>query len=88
MIRLSISVVCYNSPLNQLKSLIGSLENSIKYLRQNKQLPVIPVFIIDNSNASNLLSELCIRENQRLKPLKVELHRIAGMAISVMDSTI
>ena len=78
MIKLSISVVCYNSPLNQLKSLIGSLENSIKYLRQNNQLPVIPVFIIDNSNESNLLSELCIRENQRLKPLKVELHRIAG----------
>ena len=78
MIRLSIGVVCYNSPLNQLQSLISSLENSIKYLRRHNQLPVIPVFIIDNSNESNLISELCFRENQRLEPLKVELHIIAG----------
>ena len=78
MIRLSISVVCYHSPLNHLQSLIGSLEISIKYLRRHYELPVIPVFIIDNSNDLSVLSELCSLENQRLEELKVELRRRAG----------
>ena len=78
MIRLSISVVCYNSPLNQLQSFIDSLEISIKYLRRHYDLPVIPVFMIDNSDELNALSELCSFENQRLGEVRVELRRIAG----------
>ena len=97
MVRLSIGVVCYNSPLNEMQSLLNSLENSIKYLRRHYELPVIPVFIIDNSNDLNVLSELCLRENQRLETSKVELHRLAGhgnigygrahnLALQVIDS--
>ncbi len=78
MIKLSISVVFYNSPLNQLQSLINSLEISINYLRRHSELPVIPVFIIDNSDELNGLSELCSHANQSLEELKVELRRIAG----------
>ena len=78
MIRLSISVVCYNSPLNQLQSFIDSLEISIKYLRRHYELPVIPVFMIDNSDELNALSELCSFENQSFGELRVELRRIAG----------
>ncbi len=97
MIRLSISVVCYNSPLNQLQALIDSLEISVTYLRRHYELPIIPVFIIDNSNDLNVLCELCLRENQRLEASKVELHRLAGhgnigygrahnLALQVIDS--
>ncbi len=78
MIKLSISVVCYNSPLNQLQALIDSLEISIKYLRRQYTLPVITVFIIDNSDELNVLSELCSHKNRSLKLLKVELSRITG----------
>ena len=70
MIRLSISVVCYNSPLNQLQSFIDSLEISIKYLRRHYELPVIPVFMIDNSDELNALSELCSFENRCLGELR------------------
>ena len=78
MVRLSIGVVCYNSPLNQLQSLIDSLANSIKCLRRHYELPVIPVFIIDNSNDFSVSSELCFRENQRLAAFMMELHGVAG----------
>ena len=78
MIRLSISVVCYNSSLDQLQSLIHSLEISIKYLRRHNELPFIPIFIIDNSSDLNVVSDLCSREYPRLEELKVELRRVAG----------
>ena len=97
MIRLSISVVCYNSSSKHLQSLIDSLKISIKYLRQHYELPTIPVFIIDNSDNLNVLAELCSLENQRLEEVEVELHRIAGhgnigygrahnLALQVIDS--
>ena len=78
MIKLSISVVCYNSPLNQLQSLIDSLEISIKHLRRHYKLPVIPVFIIDNSYDLSVATELFSHDHHRLGELKVVLHRIAG----------
>ena len=78
MIRLSISVVCYNSPLNQLQSLIHSLETSIIYLRRHYELPVVPVFIIDNSNDLKVSSELYSHQKQRLEDLELKLCRIAG----------
>ena len=78
MIKLSISVVCYDSPLNQLQSLIDSLLVSIKHLRQHYNLPIISVFIIDNSDETNVSAELCSGENRRLEELMVELRRIAG----------
>ena len=78
MIKLSISVVCYNSPLNQLQSLIDSLLVSIQHLRQHYNLPIISVFIIDNSDETNVSAELCSSENRRLEELMVELRRIDG----------
>lgn len=78
MIRLSISVVCYGSSLNQLQSLIRSLEMSITYLRRHHELAVIPLFIIDNSNDSSVVSKLYTDENQRLQEIEVELRKIVG----------
>ena len=46
MIRLSISVVCYNSSLDQLQSLIHSLEISIEYLRRHNELTFIHISTI------------------------------------------
>ena len=78
MIKLSISVVCYNSPLDQLQSLIDSLEISIKYLRGHYELPTIPLFIIDNSDEVDVSFKLCAQENEGLKELGVHLCRIVG----------
>ena len=78
MIKLSISIVCYNSPFDQLQSLTDSLLVSIKYLRRRIELPIIPVFVIDNSDETDVSCQLCSRKNHRLEELEVELHSISG----------
>ena len=78
MIKLSISVVCYKSPLNQLQSLIDSLVISIKYLQQHYTSPTISVFLIDNSEETSFLAGFCSCERERFKKIEVKLTRIAG----------
>ena len=78
MIKLSMSVVCYNPPLDQLQSLIDSLVVSIKHLQRHCPSPLISIFLVDNSEGTSSLTELCSRERQRLKKYEVELKSIAG----------
>ena len=76
--KLSISVVCYDSPLIQLQSLMDSLVASIKHLRSYYELPAIPIFIIDNSSEAAATSELYRLENTRLGEINVNLRIISG----------
>ena len=76
--KLSISVVCYDSPLIQLQSLMASLVASIKHLRSYYELPTIPIFIIDNSCEATATSELYRLENIRLGEINVNLRIISG----------
>ena len=76
--KLSISVVCYNSPLMQLQSLMDSIFASINHLRSHYELPTVSIFIIDNSDESTALSQLYRREGRRFEELKVELRLISG----------
>ena len=76
--KLSISVVCYNSPLVQLKALMDSIVKSIEHLRRHYELTAITVFMIDNSDKTAVWSEFCLLEKIRLKELGVGLQEISG----------
>ena len=76
--KFSISVVCYESSLIELQSLMNSIVDSIKHLRSQYDLSKIEIFIIDNSDKGTISSKLCRLEKRRLKNLKVDLCRIAG----------
>ncbi len=49
MIKISISVVCYDSPANQLRALTGSILASVEFMRERLEIDPIPLYVIDNS---------------------------------------
>ncbi len=75
---LSIGIVCYNSPLDQITSLIDSLIGSIRYLRQNCAVSVIPIFIIDNSEEPMLALENFADKKKLFDDLNIELRHLSG----------
>ena len=77
-LKLSISVVCYDSSLIQLQSLLDSLIESIKHLRTHYELPTIPIFIIDNSDEVKVTPELYRWGKIRLEERNAELYLISG----------
>ena len=77
-LKLSISVVCYDSSLIQLQSLLDSLIESIKHLRTHYTLPTIPIFIIDNSDEVKVTPELYRWGKIRLEARNAELYLISG----------
>ena len=59
MIKISISVVCFNSPIKQLKDLTDSIIAAVRFMRQRAEVGSIPFYFIDNSELATFsISEL------------------------------
>ena len=78
MVSLSISVVLYRTPTDQLDSFMDSLFNSIRALRERHSLPSIPIFLVDNFSESGSSScEIWARKYQPER-IDVDFHYLAG----------
>tara|TARA_S200000501_G_C20756768_1_gene714244 strand:- start:245 stop:1072 length:828 start_codon:yes stop_codon:yes gene_type:complete len=76
--KLSISVVCFESPPNQLEALIFSLLASVENLRRFHEVSTIPLFIIDNSDEPGASFNLFVANGDLFRKLEVELKHIGG----------
>lgn len=69
---LSVSIVCYNSPSEQLEALLESLLRSILRVRQFYNLSVTQIYLIDNSdhvsvNFENFEDQRCSFEEHQVR---------------------
>ena len=77
-ISLSISVVCYNSPPDEVKQLLESLLNAILYLGQSQTLSVTPIYLVDNSDQTPLSLDIFAEFGALCTELKVDLRHLYG----------
>ena len=77
-ISISVAVVCYNSPLDQIQKLVSSLVNAIEMLKQQVVLAPVSVFFIDNSENDTFLLELFKGERKQLTANEMEIRLIQG----------
>lgn len=77
-ISLSIAAVCYNSPADELRTLINSLVSSILRLRKSYSLPLIPVYLIDNSESDPLSLEWLRDQQGLLEEARLEIRIVHG----------
>ena len=77
-ISLSISVVCYNSPPDEVKQLLESLLNAILYLGQSQTLSVTPIYLVDNSDQTPLSLDTFAEFKMLCTELKVDLRHLHG----------
>lgn len=75
---LSVAVVCYHSPVAQLHTLLDSLLAAIRFLRERCVLPVIEVYLIDNTEYQELALSSFTDLAQALNELNVELRLLQG----------
>ena len=54
MVKISISVVCYYSPTEQLIELMNSIIASVRFVRARLEIEHIPIYLIDNSKQTTL----------------------------------
>ena len=77
-ISLSISVVCYNSPPDEVKQLLESLLNAILYLGQSQPLSVTPIYLVDNSDQTPLSLDIFADFEGQCTELKVDIRHLQG----------
>jgi len=77
-ISLSISVVCYNSPPDEVKKLLESLLKAIQYLGQSQHLSVTPIYLVDNSDQTPLSLDIFADFGELCTELKVDLRHLHG----------
>ena len=70
---LSIAIVCYNSPTDELCALIDSLARSISRLKQSYDLPSVPIYLIDNSDSEPLSLQQLKDQNESIATLELRL---------------
>ena len=75
---LSISVVCFNSSKDELQTLIGSLLNAIRLVKDSMNLASIPIYLVDNSEKDNLCLKLFTSLHKDAEELNVQLHLLHG----------
>ena len=75
---LSISVVCFNSSKQELKTLIESTLDAIQLLKDHTNLASIPIYLVDNSEEDNLSLEQFTSLQTQAEDLNVELHLLHG----------
>ena len=75
---LSISVVCFNSTELELQTLVSSLLESARHLRDSLELLSIPLFLIDNSEQQNLSLSLFDDLKAQLDDQAIELRLVHG----------
>ena len=75
---LSISVVCFNSTELELHTLVSSLLESMRDLRNSFELASVPLFLIDNSEPNNLSLSLFDDLKGELDDQAVELRLVHG----------
>ena len=78
MTKLSISVVCFQSPQSHLRDLMDSLLVSIETLRRYHDVSTIPLFIVDNSDEAGASFDLFVERSDAFRDLEVELRHLAG----------
>jgi GT2 family glycosyltransferase len=75
---LTISIVCFNSPKEELLALIESTLAAIQQLKPSVNLAPISIFIVDNSVESTLSLQLFSKLQSQLDQLNVQLKLIHG----------
>jgi GT2 family glycosyltransferase len=75
---LSISVVCFNSSEDELQTLIGSILNAIKLLKDSTNLAAIPIYLVDNSEKDSLSLKLFTSLHKEAEDTNVQLHLLHG----------
>ena len=78
MIKLSISIVSYKSPKEQLEALFESLLASILFLKQEVDLDVVPIYLIDNSYDTSFCYDELEAKQDQFENLKVKLVELRG----------
>jgi len=77
-ISLSISVVCYNSPPDEVRQLLKPLLKAIQYLGQSQPLSVTPIYLVDNSDQTPLSLDTFADFEGQCTELKVDLRHLHG----------
>ena len=75
---LSISVVCYNSGEQELRTLVASLLTSLRVLESSTPLSSVTISLVDNSEDHNLNLDLFAPHAEELESLGVELKLLQG----------
>lgn len=78
MIKLSISIVCFNSPPEQLSLLMQSIIDSVRFMRPRLKIATIPIFLIDNSNSMMLSLDDFSRFQSDFDELLIQKNHLAG----------
>lgn len=78
MIKISVSIVCFNSPREQLSLLLRTLISAVRFMRQHLEVGSIPVYLIDNSRPALLSIKDFKSYQEELDELSVELNLIGG----------
>ena len=78
MIKLSISIVSYKSPKEELEALFESLLASILFLKQEVDLDVVPIYLIDNSYDTSFCYDELEAKQDQFENLKVKLVELRG----------
>ena len=77
-ISLSICIVCYDTPLEQLVNLIDTLSTSLRKLQERYKVPTVPVYIVDNSDESGDFNYLISGQSASFDGSLIEIDYIQG----------
>lgn len=77
-ISLSISVVCFNSSVEELQALLESTLSAIQTLKMSANLSPIPIYLIDNSEEDRLSLKLFNSLQAQAEAANVQLHFLHG----------
>lgn len=78
MIKISVSIVCFNSPRKQLDALLRTLVSSVRFMRQHIEFAPISVYLIDNSESAFLSGRDFESYQKELDELLVKLNFVGG----------
>ncbi len=77
-LNISVSIVCFNSSDAELRALLTSLIASIKKLRLKKDVSILPVYVVNNSEHQQLPLEIFADLSDQLRSQSIELNLVQG----------